>query len=159
MSKFFKTTPEYEEEIRERFEKTRMDNFIQLNVFSTKKAKNVIEISRADKATEYMLKQDDILRLCVYEEAYELMAEKRFKFLDLIFAGVNYDTEKEKIILDKDLMNCFLDTRRAQGLSDQDAKELIDIIELSKIVIEQLEEKEKKEREERKASKSKKKEE
>ena len=137
MAKFEKTSDYIEDEIRSLFMNTGLDNFIYLTIISKNKAKTVFDISKADSITEYMINQTDVLRLVVYEEAYELLGkEKRDILLKAMFANIDYDTEKEKLILNKNILDGLVALR-----NEYSDKDLLDAYEASRLIIQQIEDK------------------
>lgn len=146
MAKYEKTSDYIEDEIRSIFMKTGLDNFIYLTILSKNKAKNVFEMSKADSITEYMINQTDVLRLVVYEEAYELIGKvNREILLEAMFANIDYDTEKEKMFINKNIADGLILLRNKYT-----DKELFDAYEASRLVIQQIEDKANAAKEERK---------
>ena len=120
MAKLFKTSDDIYEFITNEWSNTESSKIgVRLKVISTQKAKQILKLSKASATTEYLIREQDVLTLVVYEEAWDRLSEmNKILLLKGIFSVVSYDTEKERLIIDNrpyaDLFN-MRHTKDANG--------------------------------------------
>lgn len=148
MSKLYKSSDYVEDMAREAFSNAGLENYITLNVISTSKAKDVIKVSKASPETEFLTSSDGMVTITVYEEALEALDEHGQKLLmEGAVSCIDYDSEKDKIIIDKSELNLINRMRHKYN------NDVLDIFEQGAMSIIAIEEKEKDEKEAAKAEK------
>ena len=153
MGKLFTTSEDICELITEEFSKTDLESYgINLSIMSTKKAKDVIKVTKASPTTEFIIKQEDVIQVCVYEAAFDRLTDDvKQRLVEMALSIVHFDSEKDKLTVDSNPYTQLFNGSRKYG-----AEVALNTIELSYAVIAQIEEEEKAKKEEEKASKKKK---
>ncbi len=153
MGKLFTTSEDICELITEEFSKTDLESYgINLSIMSTKKAKDVIKVTKASPTTEFIIKQEDVIQVCVYEAAFDrLTDDAKQRLVEMALSIVHFDSEKDKLTVESNPYIQLFNGSRKYG-----AEVALNTIELSYAVIAQIEEEEKAKKEEEKASKKKK---
>jgi hypothetical protein len=139
MGKIIETDEEIVKMVESEFEKTGLDQYgLNLKVMSLKKAKDVIKVSRASAATEFLAKKEDIIQVFIYEEAFNMLDEKTQKFMiEFAMSGVSYDSEKDKILIESNPFQYLFNMRKLYG------GEADNMLESSYLAISQLNDKDK----------------
>ena len=76
MAKLFKTSDDIYEFITNEWNNTENSKIgVRLKVISTQKAKQILKLSKASATTEYLIREQDVLTLVVYEEAWDRLSE------------------------------------------------------------------------------------
>lgn len=163
MAKLIKTDESIREEIDSIITnkaKLLVEMGIPMHYMSTKKAKDIIKITKASPATEFMASQnkigdsvlDGMLLICVYEEAWDRLGEDNKEMIvELALNGVEYDTEKDKLNVTNDnLRNAF------QLCQKYGAEKTMNALEASYLVIQQIDDEERERKEAQKLAKGKK---
>lgn len=71
---------------------------INFKVFDTKKAKEVIKISKASEVAEILSEQEDLVIVIIYEEAFDRADEKtRYMWVRTALEPISFDSEKDKL--------------------------------------------------------------
>ena len=153
MGKLFTTSEDICELITEEFSKTDLESYgINLSIMSTKKAKDVIKVTKASPTTEFIIKQEDVIQVCVYEAAFDRLTDDvKQRLIEMALSVVHFDSEKDKLTVESNPYIQLFNGSRKYG-----AEVALNTIELSYAVISQIEEEEKMRKEEEKASKKKK---
>lgn len=157
MAKLFKTSDDIYNEINEVWESTECSKIgVRLKVISTVKAKQILKLSKASATTEYLIREQDVLTLVVYEEAWDRLSDlNKNLLLKGVFSVVSYDTEKERLIIDN---RPYVDLFNMRHSKDASGKEYLDsydnTLEAAALVIEQIENEEREKKEEEKAQKA-----
>lgn len=153
MGKLFTTSEDICELITEEFSKTDLESYgINLSIMSTKKAKDVIKVTKASPTTEFIIKQEDVIQVCVYEAAFDRLTDDvKQRLVEMALSVVHFDSEKDKLTVES---NPYI--QLFNGSKKYGAEVALNTIELSYAVIAQIEEEEKAKKEEEKASKKKK---
>lgn len=153
MGKLFTTSEDICELITEEFSKTDLESYgINLSIMSTKKAKDVIKVTKASPTTEFIIKQEDVIQVCVYEAAFDRLTDDvKQRLVEMALSVVHFDSEKDKLTVESNPYIQLFNGSRKYG-----AEVALNTIELSYAVIAQIEEEEKAKKEEEKASKKKK---
>jgi hypothetical protein len=157
MAKLFKTSDDIFEEINKVWSETDCSQIgVRLKVISTQKAKQILKLSKASATTEYLIREQDVLTLVVYEEAWDrLNDEAKQLLLNGVFSVVYYDTEKEHLILDNTPYADLFNMRHAKDSKGEEYLDRYDnALEASSLVISQIEDEEKKKKEEEKERKA-----
>lgn len=131
MAKLETTTEEYKDEIIKHFQKTGLDNYLNIKVMSTPKAKKVMTITKASPSTEYLLKESDIINVILFEPAYELLQDRRHLFLDVMFSMISYDPEKLKTTISKEFSDGLVNIRKSKTVSDAQLLELAELVNIA----------------------------
>jgi hypothetical protein len=146
MAKIFETSKDLLELANSKFEDAGLTHTVSLRVLSTKKAKNVLKVSRANAILNGVTKDDVVL--VIYEEAFDRLSDEfKEKLMEGAFSGVSYDSEKDKINVDGDIAKEIFRMRKKY-------QNYVDIVETSYLVIEQIEDEEKQRKEEEKLRKA-----
>ena len=147
--KIFETDAEIVALAEEKFSDTPLVTLgINLKVMSVTKAKDVLKITRANATTQFLTKNEDLITLFVYEEAFDRLSDEyKHILMEGIFSNVSYDTEKEKLNVDGSRYGELFRMRRKYP-------HYVDIAEAAEIVIQQIEEEEKQRKEEEKIRKA-----
>ena len=157
MAKLFKTSDDIYEFITNEWSNTESSKIgVRLKVISTQKAKQILKLSKASATTEYLIREQDVLTLVVYEEAWDRLSEmNKILLLKGIFSVVSYDTEKERLIIDNrpyaDLFN-MRHTKDANGNEYLDKYD--DALETCALLLQQIEDEQKQAKEEEKVRKA-----
>ena len=154
MGKYFTTSDDIAEIVNRKFQETRLGSYgVNLKTLSVKKAKEVVKVSKASAATEFIAKKDDMIQLFIYEEVFDrLTDEVKDMLIEMALSNVSYDSEKDKLNVDTNPFNQIFSMRRKYG------NVILDNLELASMLILQVEEEEKErkqaEREAKKANKN-----
>ena len=143
---------EVSEDIRELVDtilgETGLANYLNAEVMSISKQKQVVSVKRANATTEYLAKKPDSICIYVYEAVFDTLDDRQ---KDLIMRDainqVYYDAEKDKIVITPPQINVTVGGRMKWG------DELINAVETSVHAIEQFEEAEKERKKAEKESK------
>ena len=142
MSKLFNSSEDVESMVRAEFEKAGLDTLIKQNVIGTSKAREMIKISKASPETEFLTKREGMVTIVVYEAAFDRLDEKQQKFIvEGAVSCISYDSEKDKILLDKSEMNMLNRMRHKYNNDVLDAFET-GVMAISQIEMEEKEAKE-----------------
>ena len=146
MAKIFETSANLLELANGKFEEAGLAHTVSLRVLSTKKAKNVLKVSRANAILNGVTKDDVVL--IIYEEAFDRLSDEfKEKLMEGAFSGVSYDSDKDKINVDGDIAKEIFRMRKKY-------QNYVDIVEASYLVVEQIEDEEKQRKEEEKMRKA-----
>lgn len=150
MAKFFEISDENKILIENTFSETGLDNYINLKIVGTPKAKELIKVTKANPLAEYVGKIPDSVVCTLYEEAFDRLDEKTKKILITdAFNCVGYDTEKDKILVGVPQIVVTVAGMHKYG------DELINAAEMGVMMIQEVEEERKAKKEMEKASKKK----
>ena len=156
MAKLFKTSDDIYEFITNEWSNTDNSKIgVRLKVISTQKAKQILKLSKASATTEYLIREQDVLTLVVYEEAWDRLSEmNKILLLKGIFSVVSYDTEKERLIIDN---RPYADLFNMRHTKDANGNEYLDkydnALETCALLLQQIEDEQKQAKEEEKARK------
>lgn len=153
MGKLFATCEDISELILKEFDKTGLEAYgINLKIMSTKKAKDILKVSKASATTEFIIKRDSVIQVCVYEAAFDRLPDDAKEMLvEIALSTINYDSEKDKLSVESNPYMPLFNAKRKY-----DAQTVLNVMELGYSVITQIEEEEKiKKEEERLAKKNK----
>ena len=146
MAKIFETSKDFLELAQSKFEDAGLMHTVSLRVLSTKKAKNVLKVSRANAILNGVTRDDVVL--IIYEEALDRLSDEfKEKLMEGVFSNVSYDSEKDKVIVENDIAKEIFRMRRKYD-------NYVDILESSYVAMEQIEEEEKQRKEEERARKA-----
>ena len=157
MAKLFKTSDDIYEFITNEWSNTENSKIgVRLKVISTQKAKQILKLSKASATTEYLIREQDVLTLVVYEEAWDRLSEmNKILLLKGIFSVVSYDTEKERLIIDN---RPYADIFNMRHTKDANGNEYLDkydnALETCALLLQQIEDEQKQAKEEEKARKA-----
>ena len=157
MAKLFKTSDDIYEFITNEWSNTESSKIgVRLKVISTQKAKQILKLSKASATTEYLIREQDVLTLVVYEEAWDRLSEmNKILLLKGIFSVVSYDTEKERLIIDN---RPYADLFNMRHTKDANGNEYLDqydnALETCSLLLQQIEDEQKQAKEEEKARKA-----
>lgn len=151
--KIFKTSEDIVELIEKQFSDSGLESYgLNLKIMSTAKSKDVIIVAKESAKTEFLSKSNDLISVIVNENVLDRMPdESKNRIIEMYLSGIFYDSEKDKITVDKNPINLILNMRRKYG------DDILNTIELVQMIMQELieEEKEKK-RQEKEAKKTKK---
>lgn len=157
MAKLFKTSDDIYEFITNEWSNTENSKIgVRLKVISTQKAKQILKLSKASATTEYLIREQDVLTLVVYEEAWDRLSEmNKILLLKGIFSVVSYDTEKERLIIDN---RPYADLFNMRHTKDANGNEYLDkydnALETCALLLQQIEDEQKQAKEEEKVRKA-----
>ena len=157
MAKLFKTSDDIYEFITNEWSNTENSKIgVRLKVISTQKAKQILKLSKASATTEYLIREQDVLTLVVYEEAWDRLSEmNKILLLKGIFSVVSYDTEKERLIIDN---RPYADIFNMRHTKDANGNEYLDkydnALETCALLLQQIEDEQKQAKEEEKVRKA-----
>ena len=157
MAKLFKTSDDIYEFITNEWSNTENSKIgVRLKVISTQKAKQILKLSKASATTEYLIREQDVLTLVVYEEAWDRLSEmNKSLLLKGIFSVVSYDTEKERLIIDN---RPYADLFNMRHTKDANGNEYLDkydnALETCALLLQQIEDEQKQAKEEEKVRKA-----
>lgn len=162
MAKLFKTSDDVYEFITNEWEQTDTSKIgVCLKVISTSKARQILKLSKVSATTEYLIREQDVITLVVYEDAWDKLSDvDKILLLRGLFSVVSYDTEKERIVIDN---RPYADLFNMRHSKDANGNEYLDkydnTLETCSLLLQQIEEQEKEEKmrkaEEKKAKKHK----
>ena len=153
MGKYFTTSEDISEIVNRKFQETGLSGYgVNLKTLSVKKAKEVVKVSKASAATEFIAKKDDMIQLFIYEEVFDrLPDEVKDMLVEMALSNVSYDIDKDKLNVDTNPFNQIFSMRKKYG------NVILDNLELSSMLILQVEEEERERKQaEREAKKAKK---
>lgn len=153
MAKIFKTSDDIVELIENQFSETGLESYgLNLKVLSTAKSKDVITVSKESAKTEFLSKTNDLISIVIREDILDRMDDvSKSRIVEMYLSGVSYDSEKDKVTVDKNPINLILNMRGKYG------DEILNTLELAKIIMEEIAEEEKeRKRAEKEAKKAKK---
>ena len=139
MSKIFTTSEDVAEMAYSEFGKTGLDVVgATLRVMSVVKAKEIVKISRASAATEFLTKDEDIVQMFIYEAALERLDEEdQRKLFEMALSVLSFDSEKGKLLIDSTPNAAVINMCKKYG------NDFIEKVELQNLLIQQIEEEEK----------------
>ena len=153
MSKVFKSSDDIVELIENQFAETGLEPYgINLKILSTVKSKDLMTVTKESAKTEFLSKSRDLITLTVYEALFDRLDDEAKEMLtEMYLSGISYDSEKDKIMVDKNPVNLILNMRRKYG------DDILNKVELVQMVMqEMIEEEKEKKRQEKEAKKAKK---
>lgn len=151
MSKVFKTSDDIVELIENQFSETGLEPYgINLKILSTVKSKELMTVAKESAKTEFLSKSKDLITITVYEALFDRLDDEAKNMLtEMYLSGVSYDSEKDKITVDKNPINLILNMRRKYG------DDILNKVELVQMVMqEMIEEEKEKKRAEKEAKKA-----
>lgn len=149
MAKLFKTSDDVYEFITNEWEQTDTSKIgVRLKVISTSKARQILKLSKASATTEYLIREQDVITLVVYEDAWDKLSDvDKILLLRGLFSVVSYDTEKERIVIDN---RPYADLFNMRHSKDAKGNEYLDkydnTLETCSLLLQQIEEQEKEEK-------------
>lgn len=151
MAKFFELSEETQSLVDEKFQEAGLHNTINLLMYGTPKAKEIIKVSRVNPLAETVGNCPESVVCVVYEEAFDRLDERTKELLvEDAFASVAYDPDKDKIVIGAPQIVVSVKGRQEYG------DELINAAESAIYAIAQIEEEKKAQKELEKANKKKK---
>ena len=146
MDKIFETSQDILELAQAKFEDAGLVHTVGLRVLSTKKAKNVLKLSKANAILHGVTKDDVVL--IIYEEAFDrLPDEYKEKLMEGVFSNVSYDADKDKLNVESDIAKEIFRMRRKY-------QNYVDMMEASNIIVQEIEDEEKQRKEDEKMRKA-----
>ena len=128
--------------------KSGLANFVNAEVMSISKQKQIVTVKRANATTEYLANKPDSICIYVYEEAFDRLDDNaRFLIMEDALITVYYDTEKDKIVITPQQISVTVGGRAKYG------EPLINAVEAGVHAIAQIEEEERERKEQSKKSK------
>lgn len=149
MAKLFKTSDDVYEFITNEWEQTDTSKIgVRLKVISTSKARQILKLSKVSATTEYLIREQDVITLVVYEDAWDKLSDvDKILLLRGLFSVVSYDTEKERIVIDN---RPYADLFNMRHSKDAKGNEYLDkydnTLETCSLLLQQIEEQEKEEK-------------
>ena len=156
VAKLFKTDDSILDVIENEWAETSLSDLgIVLKVISTNKSKQVLKLSKASKTVEYLLREEDMIMLTVYENAWNQLSplDQRL-LLKGAFSIISYDCERERLNIDN---RQYQDLFNMRHTKDANGNEFLDkydnALEKAAFIIESIEAEEKQKKEEEKEAK------
>ena len=156
MAKLKQTSQDVLDFINNEWENTDLGQIgVILKVISTNKSKQMLKLSKASKTTEFLIREQDVLTLVVYEAAWDNLTDlQKILLLRGVFSTVSYDTEKERLNIDTRPYQDLFNMRHAKDANGNEYLEKYDeALECAALVIENIEETERRMKEEEKEAK------
>lgn len=146
MDKIFETSQDILELAQAKFEDAGLVHTVGLRVLSTKKAKNVLKLSKANAILHGVTKDDVVL--IIYEEAFDRLPDDyKEKLMEGVFSNVSYDADKDKLNVESDIAKEIFRMRRKY-------QNYVDMMEASYIIVQEIEDEEKQRKEDEKMKKA-----
>lgn len=146
MDKIFETSQDILELAQAKFEDAGLLHTVGLRVLSTKKAKNVLKLSKANAILHGVTKDDVVL--IIYEEAFDRLPDDyKEKLMEGVFSNVSYDADKDKLNVESDIAKEIFRMRRKY-------QNYVDMMEASYIIVQEIEDEEKQRKEDEKMRKA-----
>lgn len=148
MARLFKLSEETQDLIDTIVDEAGLNHYMNFKCFGIKKQKQLIKVKKASPTEEGMGNTQDTVIIIVVEEILERLSDKQQEIL--IRDAINeicYDDEKDRIIVTQPEINLTVSGRQKFG------EELIDAIETSILIRQEIEEAEKEEKKAKKARK------
>ena len=146
MDKIFETSQDILELAQAKFEDAGLVHTVGLRVLSTKKAKNVLKLSKANAILHGVTKDDVVL--IIYEEAFDRLPDDyKEKLIEGVFSNVSYDADKDKLNVESDIAKEIFRMRRKY-------QNYVDMMEASYIIVQEIEDEEKQRKEDEKMRKA-----
>lgn len=149
MAKIFTTSDDVVEVVDKQFKETGLEEYgITLKIMSVTKAKEVVKVSKASATTEFIAKKDGMVQMFIYEAAFDRLSDEgKNLLLEMALSNVSYDTDKDKIIVETNPFKQIFAMRAKYG------NKIVDELELSNVIIDEIEEEEKQRKLEEKEAK------
>lgn len=144
MAKFFELTEENQKLIDRLFEESGLNNYVNLILLGTTKAKEVIKVAKTNPIAEKLGNCPDSVVCIVYEDAFDRLDDNAKRLItEDVLSTISYDFDKDKIVVG---CPCITITQHGRAKYGEN---LINAVESGLFAIQQLEEerKAKKERE------------
>lgn len=157
MAKLFKTSDDIYEFITNEWDSTSTSRIgVILKVLSTPKSKQILKLSKASATTEYLIGEQDVITLIVYEEAFDRLSElQKTLLVKGVFSLVSYDDEKERIIIDNRPYADLFNMRHAKDMNGNEfGDEYDNALETAALVVSQIDDEERERKEQEKAEKA-----
>ena len=99
MAKLFKTSDDVYEFITNEWEQTDASKIgVRLKVISTSKARQILKLSKVSATTEYLIREQDVITLVVYEDAWDKLSDvDKILLLRGLFSVVSYEYSEKYI--------------------------------------------------------------
>lgn len=138
MAKLFKLSEETQNLIDKIVDEVGLNNYMNFKCFGIKKQKQIIKVKKASPTEEGMGNTQDTVIIIIAEEILERLTDEQQELLirDAI-SEIYYDDEKDKIVVTQPEICLTLGGRQKWG------EKLINAIETSILVRQQIEEEEK----------------
>ena len=156
MAKLFKTSEDVFDFIMNEWENTNCSTIgVNLKIVSTPKSKQLLKLSKASATTEFLIREDDVITLVVYEEAWNRLDDlNKLLLIKGVFSTVSYDFDHEKLIIDN---RPYADLFNMRHTTDANGEEYLDkydnALEIASLTISQIEDEERQKKEEEKEKK------
>ncbi len=156
MAKLFKTSEDVFDFITNEWDNTNCSNIgVNLKIVSTPKSKQLLKLSKASATTEFLIREDDVITLVVYEEAWNRLDDlNKLLLIKGVFSTVSYDFDHEKLVIDN---RPYADLFNMRHATDANGDEYLDkydnALEIASLTISQIEDEERQKKEEEKEKK------
>lgn len=156
MTKLFKTSDDVYEFIENEWLNHGCSNVgVNLKVVSTPKSKQILKLSKASATTEFLIMENDVITLVVYEDAWNRLDElNKLLLLKGALSIVSYDYDKDRVVIDN---RPYADLFNMRHETDNNGNMYLDkydnALEIASMTVEQIEEEERQKKEEEKERK------
>ena len=150
MGKLTKASPDIEKLVQDISEEIVSSHLgaVEFKVFCTKKAKEIVKISKASAIHEADVERENIINVVIYEEAFDRAdTQTQRMWIRMVLDPIYYDSEKDKIDIKCPMLNIPL------GFYQKHGDEACKSAEFAIHTIQQIEDEEKQRKEEAKALK------
>ena len=139
MAKVFKTSEDIVELVENKFSETGLEPYgINLKILSTVKSKDLMTVAKESAKTEFLSKSNDLITITIYEALFDRLDDEAKDMLtEMYLSGISYDSDKDKITVDKNPVNLILNMRRIYG------DDILNKVELVQMVMQEMIEEEK----------------
>lgn len=118
---------------------------LQIDVIGVTKSKELIKVAKGTEVIEHYADKTDMVIIYIYEAAFDLLDEQTKRInIENAIEGIVFDSEKDKISIEKPNINMYSSTYRTHKLS------AVESLERASLVISQIEQQEKDEKEAKK---------
>lgn len=146
MAQFCNLSEENIELIRKITEETGLYNFVRIEGIGKAKSKELIKVQKESPVAEYKTQKTDTVNIFIYERAFDMLEDRQKEIIVRdAFNSINFDTEKDKIIIGCPQITVSVSGRMKWG------DDLLDACEAGVLAMQQIEEQEKEEKERNKA--------
>lgn len=140
--KVFKASDEVVEFVDKIIESTGLKGYISFDILNNESQKALVTASKGSSTSEYYAKTSPLVIIYVNENLWFRVDDERMREILVRDAidGVSYDTEKEKLVVEKPQINIALGTYRKYG------EQLLKAAETVILAMQQIEEEKREER-------------
>lgn len=117
-NKFFETDDQIKEMVINKFKELGLEGCgIKLQVISTTKQKDVVKVVKTSEPTEFLTDTNHAIQIFIYEDVFSNMLddEARNFILEFAFDSVWFNSDKDKVMIEKNPYQPLFDMRKKYG--------------------------------------------